>query len=212
MPKHNNIIPNVHLHKGWERFVRTWFDQAARKKTRRINRARKAARVFPRPVKGPLRPIVHSQTVKYNRKKRMGRGFTHEELKLAGINRREARGIGICVDHRRTNLSEKTLQENAQRLRTYKAKLVVFPRNPLKPKKGEATKAQRKSLRQHRRTLIPIKKEMPKITYHRITQRERTSKGAFFALRQAKADARLVGRRKKIAAKKAAAAELAAKK
>ena len=39
-------------------------------------------KVFPRPVKGALRPIVRGQTVRYNLKKRFGRGFTFEELKV----------------------------------------------------------------------------------------------------------------------------------
>ncbi len=38
--------------------------------------------VFPRPTAGALRPIVHGQTIKYNLKKRLGRGFTFEELKV----------------------------------------------------------------------------------------------------------------------------------
>lgn len=37
--------------------------------------------MFPRPVAGALRPIVHGQTLKYNMKQRLGRGFTLEELK-----------------------------------------------------------------------------------------------------------------------------------
>lgn len=45
-------------------------------------RATKAARIFPRPAAGPLRPIVHAQTIKYNSKERLGRGFTLEELKV----------------------------------------------------------------------------------------------------------------------------------
>ena len=45
-------------------------------------RAEKAKAVFPRPTAGPLRPIVHGQTIKYNLKKRLGRGFTFEELKV----------------------------------------------------------------------------------------------------------------------------------
>ena len=44
-------------------------------------RAEKAKKIFPRPTAGPLRPIVHGQTIKYNLKKRLGRGFTFEELK-----------------------------------------------------------------------------------------------------------------------------------
>lgn len=45
-------------------------------------RALKAARVAPRPTAGALRPVVHAQTVKYNNKVRLGRGFTLEELKV----------------------------------------------------------------------------------------------------------------------------------
>lgn len=45
-------------------------------------RAEKARKVFPRPVAGALRPVVHGQTVKYNLKKRYGRGFTLDELKV----------------------------------------------------------------------------------------------------------------------------------
>jgi hypothetical protein len=32
--KHNNVIPNIHLHKHWQGFVRTWFNQPARKQRR----------------------------------------------------------------------------------------------------------------------------------------------------------------------------------
>ena len=45
-------------------------------------RKAKAAAVFPRPVAGALRPVVSGQTVRYNMKKRAGRGFTLEELKV----------------------------------------------------------------------------------------------------------------------------------
>jgi len=38
--------------------------------------------VYPRPVAGPLRPVVHSQTQRYNTKIRAGRGFTLDELKV----------------------------------------------------------------------------------------------------------------------------------
>ncbi|XP_039034836.1 uncharacterized protein LOC120171118 [Hibiscus syriacus] len=39
--------------------------------------------------------------------------------------------IGIVVDHRLKNRSLEGLQANVQRLKTYKAKLVVFPRRAL---------------------------------------------------------------------------------
>lgn len=59
--------------------------------------------MFPRPAAGPLRPIVRGQTVRYNSKQRLGRGFTLDELKAAGISSKMAPTIGIAVDYRRTN-------------------------------------------------------------------------------------------------------------
>ena len=38
--------------------------------------------MFPRPAAGVLKPVVRGQTVKYNLKQRLGRGFTLEELKV----------------------------------------------------------------------------------------------------------------------------------
>lgn len=82
MVRHNNVIPNSRLfRKKWQEKVRTWFNQPARKLRRRNARVEKAKAVFPRPTAGALRPVVHGQTVKYNMKKRAGRGFTLEELK-----------------------------------------------------------------------------------------------------------------------------------
>lgn len=54
----------------------------------------------------------------------------------AGISRKAALGIGISVDHRRKNRSEEAFQQNVARLKLYKSKLVVFPRNPTS-KRGE---------------------------------------------------------------------------
>merc|ERR1712232_1200033 len=104
MVKHNNVVPNAHFHKDWENRVRTWFNQPARKLRRRQNRVKKALRVAPRPT-STLRPVVQCQSLRYNMRSRHGRGFTLEELKEAGINRKVARTIGISVDHRRRNKS-----------------------------------------------------------------------------------------------------------
>ena len=82
MVKHNNVVPNGHFSKQWMRRVKTWLDQPKRKETRRRHRAAKAAAIFPRPVKGAVRPLVQCPTVKYNMEERMGRGFTVEELKV----------------------------------------------------------------------------------------------------------------------------------
>jgi large subunit ribosomal protein L13e len=94
-------------------------------------RDKKAKAVFPRPTAGALRPVVHSQTQRYNTKIRAGRGFTLDELKVrpagravrrpghspvrrvsqeAGIPVKYAPTIGICVDHRRKNRSNEGLQ------------------------------------------------------------------------------------------------------
>ena len=84
MVKHNNVVPNGHFHKDWQRRVKTWFDQPGRKQRRRRNRAEKAAKIFPRPLEN-LKPVVRAPTIKYNTKLRFGRGFTLDELKAASM-------------------------------------------------------------------------------------------------------------------------------
>ncbi|XP_076954647.1 large ribosomal subunit protein eL13y-like [Bidens hawaiensis] len=138
MVKHNNVIPNGHFKKHWQSYVKTWFNEPARKTRRSNARQAKAVKVFPRPA-GKLRSQVHGQTLKYNMKLREGRGFSLEELKAAGIPKKLAPTIGIVVDHRRRNLSLEGLQANVQRLKTYKAKLLVFPRRASKIKAGDST-------------------------------------------------------------------------
>jgi len=130
MPKHNNEIPNNHFKKCavWQSLIKTWFEQPARNKRRRLARAAKAKAVFPRPTAGPLRPVVHSSSIRYNMKTRAGRGFSLDELKEAGIPVKLAPTIGVAVDWRRKNKCLESLQENANRLKAYKAKLILFPR------------------------------------------------------------------------------------
>ncbi|CAM9288581.1 unnamed protein product, partial [Hapterophycus canaliculatus] len=113
--------------------------QPAKKKARRQARQEKAAKMAPRPTQ-LLRPAVHCPTIKYNSKVRLGRGFTVEELKEAGISKKVAPTIGIAVDHRRTNKSEESFATNVARLKEYRAKLIVFPRGSKHlPKKGDST-------------------------------------------------------------------------
>jgi len=78
--------------------------------------------------------------------------------------------------------------------------------------KGDSTKEQRKAVSQHKGIVLPIKKTPYKTAFRKISEDDLKKKGAFFTLRQARADARLVGKRKRIAEKKAAAAAEAAKK
>jgi large subunit ribosomal protein L13e len=136
--KHNNQLPNQHFRKDWQLRVRTWFNQPGRKVRRRQNRAKKAEAIAPRPIDGLLHPAVRCQTFKYNSKLRLGRGFTLEELKAAGIRKKEARSIGVSVDYRRRNKSGESLTLNVQRLEEYKTRLVVFPKKANKPKKGDS--------------------------------------------------------------------------
>uniref|UniRef100_UPI00358F82C2 large ribosomal subunit protein eL13 n=1 Tax=Myxine glutinosa TaxID=7769 RepID=UPI00358F82C2 len=195
-PKRNNVIPNGHFHKDWQRRVRTWFNQPARKQRRHNKRVAKARRIAPRPVAGPLRPVVRCPTVRYHKKVRAGRGFTLAELKAAGIHRRFAPTVGIAVDYRRRNRSSEALQENVQRLKLYRSSLILFPRKASKPAKTDSSVEEQKIASQLKGPLYKIdlvqKEERPR----KIKPAEKKFK-AFMTLRQARADVRLLGIRAK---------------
>merc|ERR1711915_215062 len=197
----NNIVPNGHFHKDWQRYVKTWFNQPARKIRRRKARVEKAAKIAPRPL-GKLRPVVACPTYKYNLKQRAGRGFTLEELKQAGLSKKYAQTIGIAVDHRRRNKSVESLQLNAQRLKEYKSKLILFPLNAKKPRKGEATAEEVSKAVQLAGEVMPVKSQPNRPRAMEITEDMKNFK-AFQTIRQARAFKRLHG----IRAKKAADAE-----
>ena len=196
MGKGNNMIPNAHFHKYWQKHVKTWFNQPARKKRRHQNRVRKAKEIFPRPAAGPLRPVVRCPTIRYHTKLRLGRGFTVDELKGAGISPNFARTIGICVDRRRRNKSIESRQRNVQRLKEYRSKLILFPLNEKKIAKGESTVEETKLATQLKGKLMPITKEVPEIEVRPVTAEEKKFK-AFATLRKHRTDARMVGIRAK---------------
>ncbi|KZT06017.1 60S ribosomal protein L13 [Laetiporus sulphureus 93-53] len=197
--KHNNVLHQNHFRKDWQTRVRTWFDQPGRKLRRRQARKIKAAALGVRPL-SLLRPAVRAQTVRYNRKVREGRGFTLAEIKEAGISKKEARGVGIVVDHRRRNLSEEGKALNVERLKVYKARLIVFPRKAKKPKKGDSTgeELSAPTTRGHLPLPDPFVLEAPR----KITEEEREFQ-AYRTLRNERAFARYEGRRKVREAKKA---------
>nr|7QIW_N Chain N, 60S ribosomal protein L13 [Solanum lycopersicum]7QIZ_N Chain N, 60S ribosomal protein L13 [Solanum lycopersicum] len=197
--KHNNVIPNGHFKKHWQNYVRTWFNQPARKTRRRAARQKKAATIFPRPTAGSLRPIVHGQTLKYNMKVRAGRGFSLEELKAAGIPKKLAPTIGIAVDHRRRNRSLEGLQTNVQRLKTYKAKLVIFPRRAKKVKAGDSSAEELANATQVQGPYLPIVRDQPAIELVKITDEMKSFK-AYGKLRIERTNARHFGARLKRAA------------
>lgn len=199
--KRNQMVPNAHFHKDWQRYVKTWFNQPARKERRRKARVARAAKVAPRPVK-TLRPVVRCPTFKYNIKQRLGRGFTLEELKAAGMTKNQAQTIGISVDHRRRNKSVESLQLNAQRLKEYKSKLILFPLNSKKVRKGDSSAEDLKKATQFVGTIMPHKAVVKRQRAMEVTDDLKNFK-AFQSIRQARAVARLWG----IRAKKAREAE-----
>lgn len=200
-------MPNGHFKKHWQNYVKTWFNQPARKTRRRLARQKKAVKIFPRPTAGPLRPIVHGQTLKYNMKVRAGRGFSLEELKSAGIPKKLARTIGIAVDHRRKNRSLESLQANVQRLKTYKAKLVVFPRRSQKFKAGDSSAEELATATQVQGPYMPVVRERPTVDLVKVTDEMKSFK-AYAKLRVERTNQRHVGAR----LKKAAEAEKEEKK
>lgn len=196
MVKHNNVVPNQHFHKRWARRVKTWFAQPVQKKLRRDKRKTKAAAIAPRPAAGALRPLVHCPTQKYNSKVKLGRGFTLEELRKAGISPAFAPTVGISVDHRRSNRCEESLNTNVERLKEYQSRLVVFPRCLKKQKKGDANKAALDDAVQLKGEYMPKPKTDTTISFIKITDEMKKVQGRS-ALRIARNEKRLQGKRDK---------------
>merc|ERR1712176_560489 len=188
MVKHHGVVPNIHGHKKWAQSsrgplkVRLALNQAPRKKSRRLARAKKAAAAFPAPVQ-KLRPIVQCQTQRYSSKTRLGKGFTLEELKAAKISPKYARTIGIAVDHRRINKSEESLELNTNRLKTYLANLVLL-------KKGEDGSG----MTQLKGIVQPIDRSAAEIEMQDVTDELKSFK-AFTTMRLAKQETKVAGYR-----------------
>lgn len=177
--KHNNVIQNQHFKKhgaggGWQARVKVTLDQPAKKLKRRQARKARAEKMAPRPVDGLLRPTVRCPTQRYNTKLRLGRGFTLEELKKAGINKKVARSIGVAVDHRRRNKSEESLATNVERLKAYKARLVVFPRKAGKIKAGDASVEETKAASQLAGPIMPVEQRPTPLEFMAVTEEMKT--------------------------------------
>uniref|UniRef100_A0A251SUV7 60S ribosomal protein L13 n=1 Tax=Helianthus annuus TaxID=4232 RepID=A0A251SUV7_HELAN len=172
--------------------------QPTRPQNKKTEWQAKAVKVFPRPA-GKLRPQVHGQTLKYNMKLREGRGFSLEELKAAGIPKKLAPTIGIAVDHRRRNRSLEGLQANVQRLKTFKAKLVIFPRRARKTKAGDSTPEELATATQVQGPVLPIIREKPAVELVKVTE-EMKSFNAYAKLRVERTNKRHLGARLKRAA------------
>ncbi|CAM9501891.1 unnamed protein product, partial [Discosporangium mesarthrocarpum] len=106
----------------------------------------------------------------YNSKVRLGRGFSLEELKEAGVSKKVALTVGIAVDPRRTNKSEESFTANVQRLKEYRSKLIIFPRKSnQKPKKGDAATTETATASQVTGTVMPLTAGPNIATFEAIT-------------------------------------------
>jgi len=202
--KHNNMIPNVHFRKWWQRYVKTWFNQAGRKHTRRNKREVKKMKCAPRPI-GKLRPEVHPPTKRYNFKTRFGKGFTMQELKTAKIAKKAAQGLGIAIDHRRTNHCQESLDLNVARLQAWQKNMLLMPIKG-KAKKGETARKDVKddgkfASGKHPMPLVGMKK---RTKAEKITA-DQKSTSAYKVLRKARTDKKMFGKRFARARDKAAA-------
>lgn len=195
MVKHNNVIPNIHCHKKYLASsrgplkVKLALNQASKKKTRRLARAKKAAAIAPAPLQ-KLRPIVHCPTQKYSAKTKLGKGFTLDELKAAGLAPKYAQTIGIAVDFRRTNKSQESFDLNVARLTSYKSNLVIL-------KKGQDASG----LVQLKGAVQPIDYSKPALEMQEITDEMKSYK-AFTTMRVARQETRVDGYRASVANRK----------
>mmetsp|Transcript_48241 Transcript_48241/g.58393 ORF Transcript_48241/g.58393 Transcript_48241/m.58393 type:complete len:210 (-) Transcript_48241:73-702(-) len=207
MVKHNNVIPNIHCHKKWHTStrgplkVKLNLNQASKKKSRRLARAAKAAAIAPRPLQ-KLRPIVYCPTQKYSYKQRLGRGFTLEEVRAAGLTPRYARTVGIAVDHRRYNHSQESMDRNVERLKAYKAKLVVFPRRRAVIKNGDSSVEETSAATQFTGgVILPIEKAAKVIEMVKVDD-VKGETSAFTTMRVARKETKVAGFRCSVANRK----------
>ncbi|GAB68914.1 60S ribosomal protein L13 [Plasmodium cynomolgi strain B] len=193
MVAHNNVLPNVHLHKWWQRYVRVNFSKNIKKKKRRLLREKRRKANAGTPIE-KLHPIVQCPTQRYNFRSRLGRGFTLEELKGAKLNPLAAQSIGICVDKRRKNRCEETLKKNIARLEKYKKCLVMIPLKNKKTTKStggipaDSSKEVVKELRKKKQLRSIFKKERNTKPFYESIEVSKIDKSylAYKTLRRAK--------------------------
>jgi len=128
-------------------------------------------------------------------KLRLGRGFTLAELKEAKIAPKLARTIGISVDHRRRNRCTESLQENVNRLKLYKTKLLVFPRGSGKKcvKKGDTPRSELQNVAQNTlKEIIPIPRQGLRVKARKITDADKSFE-AYKVLKKARTNKKYLG-------------------
>lgn len=138
-------------------------------------------------------------------------------LQEAGIPRALAPTIGISVDPRRRNLSTDSLAANVERLKSYRSRLILFPRKSGQYKSLDSSKEDVSAVKTGKLDIVTGKgaKVSPVTNLPReaaITEVKRSEmpegeENAYRKLRIARSDARLVGVREKRAKAKAEEAE-----
>jgi hypothetical protein len=88
---------------------------------------------------------------------------------VAGIPSKLAPTIGIAVDHRRRNRCAESLQTNVNRLKAYKANLIIFPRKSSAPKAGDSSAEELAVAQQVKGVVMPIQKVAPTVEFGKIT-------------------------------------------
>jgi len=126
MVKHRNSIPKAHFKKHWQKYVKTDFNKAMKKKKRRNLRSNKLNNFEVNKLarNNILKPVVHNPTKMYNLKIRLGRGFSIDELEGSNISKNIASALGVSVDKRRRGYSLKKIS-NIKRLNDYFEKIEV---------------------------------------------------------------------------------------
>merc|ERR1712032_223875 len=122
-----------------------------------------------------------------------------------GIAPKLARTIGISVDHRRRNHCQESLQENVDRLKLYKSKLLIFPKGSGKKcvKKGDTARSEPQNVAQNtHKAIIPLPKAVLRTKARAITQEEKDF-CAHAKLKKARSDLKYWGAKKKKAQEKA---------
>jgi len=142
------------------------------------------------------------------------------DIKEANIPRKLAPTIGISVDPRRANLSQETVAVNVERLKAYRARLILFPRKSGQHKTLDASKEDVKAAQEehgeiikHLGKVLPIENVSREAAVGEVKRSEmgEGTKDAYRTLRLARSDARLVGVREKRAKAKADEATAAKK-
>lgn len=116
-----------------------------------------------------------------------------EEVKAAGIGAKEARSIGIPVDHRRRNKSEESLALNVERIKAYKSKIIVIPSRS-KKNKGKLPDLKNVEITRDTIAAFPIPAGIVAEKPRAITDEEKEVQ-AFRVLREARATHRNEGAR-----------------